>query len=129
MRIGIDEARQYFAHPSQQKNGISPETLPVWAVYYASGGVCLLTHPMPQDGLWMVHIGVMPGAWGKVKVEMDGNQSITAVQIDDELMKPDQKDKLQGGLKDALNEAIKKAQKKMMEQMKSMGGFDIPGMK
>jgi DNA-binding YbaB/EbfC family protein len=69
------------------------------------------------------------GAWGKVKVEMDGNQSITSVTIDDELMKPDQKDKLQGGLKDALNEAIKKAQKKMMEQMKSMGGFDIPGMK
>ena len=69
------------------------------------------------------------GAWGKVKVEMDGNQTITSVQVDDELMKPDQKDKLQSGLKDALNDALKKAQRKMMEKMKGMGGFDLPGLK
>ena len=65
MRITIDEARQYFAHPSQRNNA-DPETLPVWAVYHALGGVCLLAHPMPLDGLWMVHLGVLPSAWGRV---------------------------------------------------------------
>lgn len=69
------------------------------------------------------------GGWGKVKVEMDGNQSITSVQVDDDLLKPEQKDKLQNGLKEALNDALKKAQRKMMDKMKDMGGFDLPGMK
>lgn len=38
----------------------------MWAIYHALGGVCLLAHPMPLDGLWMVHLGVLPSAWGKV---------------------------------------------------------------
>src|SRR5512135_2010473 len=68
-------------------------------------------------------------AWGKVKIEMDGNQSVTSVAIDDSLMAASEKTKLQDGVKEALNDALKKAQRKMMEKMKEMGGLDIPGMK
>ncbi len=68
-------------------------------------------------------------AWGKVKIEMDGNQQVTTVAIDDSLMAASEKAKLQDGVKEALNDALKKAQRKMMEKMKEMGGLDIPGMK
>lgn len=67
-------------------------------------------------------------AWGKIKIEMDGNQSITAVAIDEELLKPSEKAKVQDGIKDALNDALKKAQRKMLEKMKGMEGLNLPGM-
>lgn len=66
------------------------------------------------------------GAWGKVKVAMDGNQSVTAVDVHAELLRPSEKSKLEGGIKEALNDALKKAQRKMMDKMKEMGG--LPGM-
>ncbi|HSD12310.1 MAG TPA: YbaB/EbfC family nucleoid-associated protein, partial [Patescibacteria group bacterium] len=59
-------------------------------------------------------------AWGKVKIEMDGNQQVTTVAIDDGLMAASEKTKLQDGVKEALNDALKKAQRKMMEKMKEM---------
>lgn len=68
-------------------------------------------------------------SWGKVKVDMDGNQSVTSVSIDESLLAPGEKGRLQDGVKDALNDALKKAQRKMMEKMKEMGGLDLPGMK
>jgi DNA-binding YbaB/EbfC family protein len=68
-------------------------------------------------------------AWGKIKIEMDGNQTVTTVAIDDALLAASEKTKLQDGVKEALNDALKKAQRKMMEKMKEMGGLDIPGMK
>lgn len=66
MRITADAAREYFSHPTQIRKGGDPANLPAWAAYYAERGVCLLFHPMPSDGLWMVHIGVIPSAWGSV---------------------------------------------------------------
>lgn len=65
-------------------------------------------------------------AWGKVKIDMDGNQSVTSVTIAEDLLQPSEKSKLEAGVKDALNDALKKAQKKVMEKMKEMGG--LPGM-
>ena len=67
-------------------------------------------------------------AWGKVKIEMDGNQSVTSVAIADDLLSASEKSKLEAGLKDAVNDALKKAQRKMMEKMKEMGGLNLPGM-
>ncbi|HTK04510.1 MAG TPA: YbaB/EbfC family nucleoid-associated protein [Candidatus Eisenbacteria bacterium] len=67
-------------------------------------------------------------AWGKVKIEMDGNQAVTGVTIDEALLAASEKSKLQDGVKDALNDALKKAQRKMMEKMKEMGGLNLPGM-
>ncbi len=60
--------------------------------------------------------------WGKVKIGMDGNMSVTDVTISDELLSD--KSKLEAGIKDACNDAVKRAQRKMAEQMKQMGGLD-----
>ena len=64
------------------------------------------------------------GGWGKVKIEMDGNQNVTAVTIADEII--GDKTKIQDGVREAVNDAVKKAQRKMMEKMKDMGA--LPGM-
>lgn len=61
------------------------------------------------------------GAWGKVKVTIDGNQQILSVAIDEEMMKD--KAKLEDAVKEATNDAIKHVQKKMAEKMKEMGGL------
>lgn len=65
-------------------------------------------------------------AWGKVKVGMDGNMSVTDVTISEELLS--EKTKLESAMKDAFNDAVKRAQRKMAEQMKQMGGLDGLGM-
>ena len=64
MKITVDEARAYFAHPSQHV-GVTPEELPDWMEYWADGGVCMVLHPMPAPDVWMAHIGVKPEAWGR----------------------------------------------------------------
>lgn len=69
------------------------------------------------------------GAWGKVKITVDGNQEVKDVDISEEMLSPSEKSKLEGGIKDALREAIKKAQKKIVEKMKESGDFDLPGLK
>ncbi|MCX6782215.1 MAG: YbaB/EbfC family nucleoid-associated protein [Candidatus Magasanikbacteria bacterium] len=68
-------------------------------------------------------------AFGKVSVTMDGSLSITQIKIDDELMSPDKKDKVQSAIKDAHNDALKKMQRTVATKMQQMGGFDLPGMK
>lgn len=68
-------------------------------------------------------------AFGKVSVTMDGSLSITQIKIDNELMTPDKKDKLQSAVKDAHNDALKKMQRTVATKMQQMGGFDLPGMK
>ncbi|KPJ84842.1 hypothetical protein AMJ57_05275 [Parcubacteria bacterium SG8_24] len=66
--------------------------------------------------------------WGKVKVSMDGNQAVTAVTVDPELLRESERAKLESGLKDAFNDAVKKAQRKMVEKMKKTGGLNLPGL-
>ncbi len=68
------------------------------------------------------------GAWGKIKIEMDGNQTVTAVDVSPELLVPTEKSKVETGIKEALNDALKKAQKIMMEKMREIGGLNLPGM-
>jgi len=67
-------------------------------------------------------------AWGKVKIEMDGNQSVTAVSLAEELLVAGGREKLEGAIKEALNDALKKAQRKMVEKMRASGDFKIPGL-
>ncbi len=68
-------------------------------------------------------------AFGKVSLTMDGSLNITQIKIDDELMSPDKKEKLQSAVKDAHNDALKKMQRTVATKMQEMGGFDLPGMK
>ncbi len=67
-------------------------------------------------------------AWGKVKVHMDGNQSVQGVEIDPELLKESEQKKLQDAMKDAFNDAAKKAQRKMVDKMKESGDLNMPGL-
>jgi len=67
------------------------------------------------------------GAWGKVKVAMDGNQQISRIEMADELLSPGEKPRLESGLKDALKDAMSQIQKKVIEKMKE-GGMDLPNL-
>lgn len=66
MRITAREAREWFAHPSQQLHGLDPEALTDDFLYYANGPICGVFHPMPWPGLWMGHYGVKPEGWGQL---------------------------------------------------------------
>lgn len=66
---------------------------------------------------------------GKISLTMDGNLAMTALVIDDELLSPDKKEKLQAGIKEAHSDALKKMQRIMAMKMKEMGGLpNIPGL-
>jgi nucleoid-associated protein EbfC len=66
------------------------------------------------------------GAWGKVKIKIDGNQEVKSVEIADEII--GDKVKLETGVKEATNDAIKKVQRVMAQKMSEMGGLNIPGL-
>lgn len=66
------------------------------------------------------------GAWGKVKIKIDGNQEVKAVEISEEII--GDKAKLETGVKEATNDAIKKVQRVMAQKMSEMGGLNIPGL-
>ncbi len=65
-------------------------------------------------------------AWGKIKVSMNGNQEVTSVSIDPELLAD--KAKLETAMKEAYNDTVKKAQRAMAEAMKKTGGLNLPGL-
>lgn len=65
MKITAAEARAYFAHPSQQVLGATPETVPDEGLeYWADGPVCLIFHETAHPDVWMVHLAVKPDGWG-----------------------------------------------------------------
>lgn len=59
---------------------------------------------------------------------MDGNQKITKLNIDPELLTPERKEKLENALIDIHDEAIKKVQRLMAEKIRTSGNFNIPGL-
>lgn len=67
------------------------------------------------------------GSWGKIKITMDGNQEVLAVEIAPDIV--GDKSKLESGIKEAVNDTIKKAQRVMAQKMSQMGGIDLPGLK
>jgi hypothetical protein len=64
---------------------------------------------------------------GKVGVVMDGNQKILSIDIDESLLSPENKKKIEDGVKDAIASAMKKLQREMMMKMKS-GDLEMPDM-
>lgn len=61
------------------------------------------------------------GAWNKIKITMDGNQEAKKVEIDPELL--NDKEKLEQGVTEAINDTVKKVQKIMAQKMSQFGGF------
>ena len=68
-------------------------------------------------------------AGGQVKLGMNGKQDVLYVNIDPAMLRADQKERLEGAIKQALNDAIHKIQKMMAGKIQSMGGLNLPGMK
>jgi hypothetical protein len=64
---------------------------------------------------------------GAIKITMDGNQDIKDVDINDELLSVDNKEKLEQGIKEAFQAAVKNLQSLMMRKMQS-GEIQMPNM-
>ncbi len=64
------------------------------------------------------------GAWGKVKMVVDGNRNIVSVTIDEEILKTTEKEKIQEGVKEAHKDALKKMQFQLAKKLQEMGGLD-----
>lgn len=65
---------------------------------------------------------------GKVRVSMDGNQHVSAIDIDPDHLRTEHREALQKHLADAVNEAIKKSQQEMAQKLKNTPGFNMPGL-
>jgi DNA-binding YbaB/EbfC family protein len=66
-------------------------------------------------------------SFGKVQITMNGNQKITEVAINPELLTADNKAKIEGAIKDALNDAQDKIKKVIMVKMQK-GEISMPNM-
>ena len=68
------------------------------------------------------------GYGGSVKVSISADQKLQSVEIDQDILKPENKAKIESALKDAFNAASKEAQKIAASKMKQMSGdLGIPG--
>jgi len=81
-----------------------------------------------QDAVADLSITAKAGG-DKVVLTLDGQMQISGLAIDEEMLSPDKKEKLQEAIKEAHKEALKKLQREMAVRMQKMGGFDLPGMK
>lgn len=75
-----------------------------------------------QDALKKEQVEGSAG-WGKVKITLDGTQRATAVEINEEVLA--NKEKLEGYVKEAINDGMDKMQKMMATKMKDLGGLDL----
>ncbi|MFH1291885.1 MAG: YbaB/EbfC family nucleoid-associated protein [bacterium] len=66
---------------------------------------------------------------GGVVMTMNGNLEMDGLAIDDDLLSPSKKEKLQNSIKSAHKTAMRKMQRVMASKMKEMGGLDLPGLK
>ncbi len=66
---------------------------------------------------------------GMVKVVANGKQQIVSIQIEREVVDPDDVEMLQDLIIAAVNEALSKSQEMVSEQMNQLtGGLNIPGL-
>ena len=62
----MEDARDYWRHPSQQVHGARPDAIDDNGfVFYADGALCLAFHDMPHQGFVMVHCAMKPEGWGR----------------------------------------------------------------
>lgn len=63
-------------------------------------------------------------AHGAISLTMDGNMRVKAFSIAPDLLKPENKKKIEDGVKEAFEDANKKIQRIMAGKVKEMGGLD-----
>lgn len=62
---------------------------------------------------------------GQIVLTMDGNLQMVGLAIAPELLKPENKEKLEKSIKEAHKEAMQKIQKTIATKMQQTGGFDL----
>ena len=63
-----------------------------------------------------------------IKIKINGAQMFQSVEIDESLLSPAQKNRIQMDLLRSMNSAVKKSQQAAANKMKSMPGLNIPGL-
>jgi DNA-binding protein YbaB len=63
-----------------------------------------------------------------IKIVVNGAQSFQSVEIDESLLAPANKNRVQMDLLRSINTAVKKSQQQAANKMKNMPGFNLPGM-
>ncbi len=63
-----------------------------------------------------------------IKIVVNGAQSFQSIEIDESLLTPANKNRVQMDLLRSINSAVKKSQQQAANKMKSMPGFNLPGM-
>jgi DNA-binding protein YbaB len=63
-----------------------------------------------------------------IKIVVNGAQSFQSIEIDESLLTPANKNRVQMDLLRSINSAVKKSQQQAAIKMKSMPGFNLPGM-
>lgn len=63
-----------------------------------------------------------------IKIVVNGAQSFQSIEIDDALLSPANKNRVQMDLLRSVNTAVKKSQQQAANKMKNMPGFNFPGM-
>jgi len=66
---------------------------------------------------------------GGVTMTMDGNLQMNGLAIDEDMLTPNKKQKLENAIKDAHKSALKKMQRVMASKMQNMEGFEMPSFK
>jgi DNA-binding protein YbaB len=63
-----------------------------------------------------------------IKIVVNGAQSFQSIEIDESLLTPANKNRIQMELLRSINTAVKKSQQQAANKMKNMPGFNLPGM-
>ena len=63
-----------------------------------------------------------------IKVVVNGAQIFQSIEIDESLLTPGNKNRIQMDLLKGLNTAVKRSQQAAANKMKSMPGFNLPGL-
>lgn len=64
----------------------------------------------------------------KIVLTMDGNLKVTGLAIDPEVLRPENKSKLEDAIKEAHTDALKKIQRIIATKMQESGDFKMPGL-
>jgi DNA-binding protein YbaB len=63
-----------------------------------------------------------------IKVKINGAQIFQSIEIDESILTAGQKNRIQMDLLRSINSAVKKSQQAAANKMKSMPGFNLPGL-
>ena len=63
-----------------------------------------------------------------IKIKINGAQIVQSIEIDESLLSPAQKNRIQMDLLRSINTAVKKSQQAAANKMKSIPGLNLPGL-